>query len=357
MKPIVRILLTGTGSPAAPGVIQSLKNSEDYKYHIIGVDCNSFSAGFHMTDRHYVGPKASEEQFIPFIEQICRTEKINVLFSLVTDELIKLSEHRDVLSQCGTYMNLSSVPVLQMVINKGILYNELQKMGIAVPSFQVTSSAKQFKKALKAMGYPEQPVCFKPTISDGSRGFHILDDHIDRFELMFRHKPTSVYLSHSDLLRVIQGRKEFPELLVMEYLPHEEYSVDVLAENGKVMIAVPRLREATVGGISTKSLIRKDQDIIDYAAEVVERLGLHGNIGIQVRRDRSRQPKIVEVNPRMQGTIVHCTAAGINLPDLAVKQALGVLPTHLESKVKWGTRMIRHWKEVFYDADGSSYTL
>ena len=357
MKPIVHILLTGAGSPAAPGVIQSMRNSADYKYYIVGVDCNPLSAGFHMTDRHYVGPKASEEQFIPFIEQICRTEKIDVLFSLVTDELIKLSEHRDVLSQWGTHMNLTSVPVLQRVINKGILYNELQKMGIAVPSFQVTSSAKQFKKALKALGYPEQPVCFKPTISDGSRGFHILDDHVDRFELLFRHKPNSVYVSHSELLRVIQGRKEFPELLVMEYLPHEEYSVDVLAENGKVMIAVPRLREATVGGISTKSLIRKDQDIIDYAVEVVERLELHGNIGIQVRRDRSRQPKIVEVNPRMQGTIVHCTAAGINLPDLAVKQALGVLPTHLESTVKWGTRMIRHWKEVFYDADGSSYTL
>ncbi|REE91548.1 carbamoyl-phosphate synthase large subunit [Paenibacillus taihuensis] len=357
MKPIVRILLTGAGSPAAPGVIQSLRNSEEYKFHIVGVDCNPLSTGFHMADLHYIGPRASDEQFIPFIEQVCRNERIDVLFSLVTDELIKLSEHREVLSQMGTHMNLSAVPVLRNVINKGMLYNELQKMGIAVPAFQVTSSAEQFEKALTALGYPEQPVCFKPTISDGSRGFHILDDHIDRFELLFRHKPTSVYVSHSELLRVIQGRKEFPEVLVMEYLPHEEYSVDVLAENGKAMIAVPRLREATIGGISTKSLIRKDQDIIDYAVEVVERLGLQGNIGIQIRRDRSRQPKIVEINPRMQGTIVHCTAAGINLPVLGVKQALGVLPMHLESTVIWGTRMVRHWKEVFYHADGSSYTL
>ncbi|MFC5406488.1 ATP-grasp domain-containing protein [Cohnella soli] len=357
MKPIIRILLTGAGSPGAPGVIQSLKKSEDYKIYIVGVDCNPNSVGFHMTDRHYVGPKASEESFIPFIEHICKKEKIDVLFSLVTDELIKLAEHRDVFSRSGTRMNLSSVPALQTVINKGVLYTALQKMGIAVPSFQVTSSAKQFRKALTALGYPEQPICFKPTISDGSRGFHILDDRVDRFELLFRQKPTSVYISHSELLRIIQGRKEFPEVLVMEYLPHEEYSVDVLAENGQVAIAVPRLREATVGGISTKSLIRQDQDIIDYATMVVERLALHGNIGIQIRRDRSHQPKIVEINPRMQGTIVHCTAAGINLPVLAVKQALGVLPLHLDSKVKWGTRMVRHWKEVFYDADGSSYTL
>ncbi|GFN33500.1 ATP-grasp domain-containing protein [Paenibacillus xylaniclasticus] len=357
MKPIVRILLTGAGSPAAPGVIQSLKKSEEYYCFIVGVDCNPLSAGFHMTDQHYVGPRASEEAFIPFIEELCRKERIDVLLSLVTGELVKLSEHREVFSRLGTRMNLSPASQLRTVINKGLLYTELNKLGIAVPSFQITSSAQQFTQALKALGYPEQPVCFKPTISDGSRGFHIVDNRVDRFELLFQHKPTSVYVSHSELLRIIQGREDFPEVLVMEYLPYEEYSVDVLADNGKVMIAVPRLREATAGGISTKGLIRQDQDIIDYAAQVVESLGLHGNIGIQIRRDRAYQPKIVEINPRMQGTIVHCTAAGINLPAYAVKQALGVLPMYLESNVQWGTRMVRHWKEVFYDADGASYTL
>ena len=32
----------------------------------------------------------------------------------------------------------------------------------------------------------------------------------------------------------------FPELIVMEYLPGEDYSVDVLVDNGKFLSAIPQ---------------------------------------------------------------------------------------------------------------------
>jgi carbamoyl-phosphate synthase large subunit len=357
MKPILRILLTGAGSPAAPGVIQSLRRSEQYDFDIAGVDCNPEAVGFHLADRHMTGPRASDERFIPFVLQVCGEQKIDILFSLVTDELIKLSEHQTAFRRLGTHLIISPVNALNTAINKGSLYAALQNAGMDVPEFRVASSSRQLRSAIRALGYPDRPVCFKPTVSDGSRGFHILDANYDRFDLLFRQKPNSAYISEAELRRIIQGRTELPELIVMEFLPHEEYSVDVLANEGKAVIAVPRLREATTGGITTKSVIREERDIIEYAAKVVERLKLNGIIGVQIRRDRQNTPKIVEINPRIQGTIVHCTAAGINLPVLAVKQALGIPPTKAELTVQWGTRMVRYWREVYNDAHGSSYAL
>jgi carbamoyl-phosphate synthase large subunit len=357
MKPNVRILLTGAGSPAAPGVIQSLRRSGRYDFDITGIDCNPDAVGFHLADRHYVGPRASEERFIPFALQVCSEQNIDVLFSLVTDELIKLSENEAAFFKLGTRLCISPVESLKMAINKGSLYTELQKAGMAVPAFRIVNSPRQLKQAIRDLGYPQQPVCFKPTVSDGSRGFHILDADLDRFDLLFRQKPNSAYVSETELSRIIRGRKELPELIVMEYLPGEEYSVDVLADRGSVVAAVPRLREATAGGITIRSIIREERDIIAYAAMTVEKLQLHGNIGVQIRRDRHNQPKIVEINPRMQGTIVHCTAAGINLPDLAVMMAMGAAPNEEELNIEWGTRMIRYWKEVYYHADGSPYAL
>ncbi|HEX7056549.1 MAG TPA: ATP-grasp domain-containing protein, partial [Bacilli bacterium] len=94
-----------------------------------------------------------------------------------------------------------------------------------------------------------------------------------------------------------------------------------------------------------------------YTAKIVKELRLHGNIGVQVKRDDSRQPKIVEVNPRIQGTIVHCTAAGVNLPLLAVKLAFGIAPRKDELMIKWGTRMVRYWEEIFYDGQGNSFVI
>lgn len=357
MKPFVRILLTGAGSPAASGVIRSLRSARDMDVEVIGMDCSPEAAGFHMSNKHVVGPRASEESFIPFVLKLCAEEKIGLLFSLVTDELIKLAEAGDELLRIGTRLSISSADSLRKVIHKGRLYEALQAMGLAVPEFRIVNTPEGLISALYKLGYPARPVCFKPVVSDGSRGFHILDDGADRFRMLFREKPSSAHISEEELLRILHGHAEIPETLAMEYLPHEEYSVDLLVRHGKVVVAVPRLREVTVGGITTKSTIAKERDIIDYAVAVVESMQLNGNIGVQVRRDRQQQPKIVEINPRIQGTIVHCTAAGVNLPALAAKQALGIPPGHDELEIQWGTRMTRYWEEVFYDAHGSSYAL
>ncbi|WP_158302040.1 ATP-grasp domain-containing protein [Paenibacillus mesophilus] len=357
MKPFVRILLTGAGSPAASGVIRSLRLNRDMDVEIIGMDCNSEAAGFHLANKHVVGPRASEESFLPFVLSLCAMEKVGMVFSLVTDELIKLSEAQHELLRLGTRLLISSAESLRKVIHKGRLYQALQTMGLAVPEFRTVHTPEGLIHAIYELGYPARPVCFKPVVSDGSRGFHIVDNSADRFQMLFREKPSSAHISEEELLRIIGGCADIPETLVMEYLPYEEYSVDLLAKHGEAVVAVPRLREVTVGGITTKSLIAKEQDIIDYAVAVVKCMQLNGNIGVQVRRDRHREPKIVEINPRIQGTIVHCTAAGINLPALAVKQALDIPPRKDELEIKWGTRMTRYWEEVFYDVHGSSYAL
>ncbi|WP_176706186.1 ATP-grasp domain-containing protein [Paenibacillus hemerocallicola] len=357
MKPFVRILLTGAGSPAASGVIRSLRLNRDIDVEIIGMDCNPEAVGFHMSNKHVVGPRASEESFIPFVLSLCAEEKVGLLFSLVTDELIKLAEAEEELLRIGTRLSISSADSLRKVIHKGRLYQALQTMGMAVPEFRMVNSPEGLISALYELGYPARPVCFKPVVSDGSRGFHIVDNGADRFRMLFQEKPSSAHISEEELLRILHGHTIIPETLVMEYLPHEEYSVDLLVKHGEAVVAVPRLREVTVGGITTKSSIAKERDIVDYAVAVVESMQLNGNIGVQVRRDRLRQPKIVEINPRIQGTIVHCTAAGINLPALAVKQALDIPPSKDELEIRWGTRMTRYWEEVFYDVHGSSYAL
>ncbi|WP_274653748.1 ATP-grasp domain-containing protein [Paenibacillus humicola] len=353
----VCVLLTGAGSPAASGVVRSLRSSPDLECVLIGMDCNPDAAGFHLTDRHTAGPLASEASFIPFVRDLCAREKVDVIFSLVTDELVKLAEAKEELLRGGTRMLISSADSLRGVIHKGQLYQTLQSCGMAVPDFRLANTPEALIQAMYELGYPALPVCFKPVVSDGSRGFHIVDRGADRFQALFREKPSSAHISEEELKRILHGHPAIPETLVMEYLPYEEYSVDLLVADGKAVAAVPRLRESTAGGITTKGLIVKEQDVIDYAVAAAERLQLNGNIGVQVRRDRHRRPKIVEINPRIQGTIVHCTAAGVNLPALAAKLALGIAPRPDELDVKWGTRMTRYWQEVFYDVHGSSYAL
>jgi carbamoyl-phosphate synthase large subunit len=62
-------------------------------------------------------------------------------------------------------------------------------------------------------------------------------------------------------------------------------------------------------------------------------------------------PKIIESNPRVQGTIVLCAAAGENMVYEALKTGIGEKPVIHE--INWGVRMIRYWDEIFLDKNGN----
>jgi carbamoyl-phosphate synthase large subunit len=142
--------------------------------------------------------------------------------------------------------------------------------------------------------------------------------------------------------------RNIPGIIVSEWLPGEEYSVDCLAKQGEPVVIVPRLRKRMINGISVEGEFVKDETIISYCEEIIKALQLHGNIGIQVKRSAAGQFLVLEINPRVQGTIVAGLGAGINLPLLAIKQELGLPIDAKELNVKWGTKFARHWEEVFY---------
>ena len=216
-----------------------------------------------------------------------------------------------------------------------------------VPDFRVVENAEQFKTAIEELGYPEKQVCFKPSVSNGSRGFRIVSEKINELDLLFNYKPSSTYLCLKDAVRILSSGA-FPELLVSEYLPGEEYSVDCLANHGDSLLIVPRLRKKTISGISVEGEFVNEETIISYSRQIIKELQLHGNIGIQVKKSAAGKFLILEINPRVQGTISAALGAGINLPELAVKQELGLPISSIELQVKWGTLFSRYWSEVFY---------
>jgi carbamoyl-phosphate synthase large subunit len=197
------------------------------------------------------------------------------------------------------------------------------------------------------LGFPDRQVCFKPSVSNGSRGFRIVTNSINEIDLLLNQKPTSTYIRMPDAIRILSSAS-FPELLVSEFLPGDEYSVDCLADHGKSVLIVPRLRSKMINGISVEGVFVKDESLFQYCQHIIKELQLHGNIGIQVKKSVQGKFLILEINPRVQGTISAALGAGVNLPVLAIKQELGLPISQEEMTVKWGTRFSRYWNEVFY---------
>jgi len=337
--------MTGAGAPGAAGIIKCLL--QDSAVCLTIADADGEAMGKHLHPDFFQIPKAGDEKFSEAILAICKQRKIEVVMPLVTRELFPFSQNRQRFLAEGVKILVSSAEAIEVANDKAACYAFLRKNGIAVPAFHLAKKREDFMQAAEALGYPHEPFCFKPCVANGSRGFRIVSDFVNEADLLFCTKPYQTYISYAQAVKILSSQA-FPPLVVTEYLPGEEYSVDCLANLGESVLIVPRLRTKMINGISVQGKFVNEEDIVQYCKQIIKAIGLHGNIGIQLRRSKTGEPLLLEINPRAQGTIVSALGAGVNLPLLAVKQELGLSISPGEKNVSWGTSFSRYWTEVFY---------
>ena len=361
----ITVFITGAGAPGTYGIIKSLRmgaKQEGRKLRIVAADMNAGSYGYHLADKGYPIPRGDRPDFIPKLLEICREEKPAVLFSWVDPELLPLSKAKKEFESIGTRVALSDPQAIETGQNKRKCYEIFRKDGI-IPEFRIARSSEEFGKAVRELGFPKRPVCLKPSVSYGMRGFRILRPSASRGEILFREKPDSAVADFEGIMGTLmehEKKQGLPELLVMEYLEGKEYTVDMLLERGRPIVTIPRVRAVTKQGISTVAVVERNREIIEKAELVAKRLGLDYNANVQFRYGSGKEvrgtssssgPKLIEVQPRLAGTTVACVGAGANLPYLALKIALGE-KIHVP-KVKWGTVMKRFWEEIYTDGKDS----
>jgi len=342
----IKILLTGAGAPGAAGIIRCIRQDPDF--HIIAADADPNASGKWLSDDFEVIPKGNAPDFIEQIEKIVEAHGVHIILPLVTRELLPLSFAAPGFHAKNVQVMVSDTKALETANDKGKLYQHLYQAGIPVPEFQIIQEYPEFLPALNKLGFPDRKLCFKPVVSNGSRGFRIIEENTDESDLLFNHKPMHVFISSGKAMEILQSA-HFPELMISEYLPGDEYSVDCVVHPGIEPLIIPRKRVQIRQGISTAGVFEQDHSIISYCRKILDSLpGLSGNIGIQVKRNNAGEPRLLEINPRVQGTIVAGLGAGVNLPLYALYLRLGKAIPDSMLNIVWNTHFVRVWKEIFW---------
>lgn len=115
-----------------------------------------------------------------------------------------------------------------------------------------------------------------------------------------------------------------PSLMLLEYLPGAEYTVDCMTDaRGTLRFAGVRERLRVMNGISVHSCPVDAPEIAAYAEVINNALHMRGAWFYQMKRNRSGAPVLLEVAPRVSGGMGLFRALGVNLPLLSVYDALG----------------------------------
>jgi carbamoyl-phosphate synthase large subunit len=343
MNNALRILITGVGAPGIMGTVYSLKNNYDKRQiYLVGTDINVDAVGKYFCDSFYDLPAANDEDnYLDSLIKICIKEKINVVIPQNTRELLILARNTQKFIDTGTHVLVSSFEAIKNANDKYELMKICKTCGIPVADFMMVTESKKLVNAAKKLGWPEKKIVVKPPSSNGQRGVRIIDEKRDLKKAFYNEKPSNLHTTLNDLERVLGST--FPELIVTEYLPGEEYSVDVIRK-GKLMTVIPRKRDLIRSGITFNGSVENNQEIINYSKKLAENLNLEYCFGFQFKLDENNIPKILESNPRVQGTMVLSTIAGANIIYSSVKLLLGEkIP---ELNIDWNSKIFRYWGGV-----------
>jgi carbamoyl-phosphate synthase large subunit len=323
------VLVTGAGGPAAIAVLKSLR--ADPSVRLVAADMDGWAAGLYLVpaaDRAVI-PDGEAPGFARALLARCRDLGVDIVIPTVDSELQPLAAARPQFERADVALMLSPARALALTLDKLALARACAGV-VRVPRTELLDEAVD----PASWTYP---VIVKPRTGSGSRDI-------------------SAIVSADELKTALSAAEPGAGFLVQEYLPGEEYSVDMLSDtDGRVVAGVPRVRARVDSGVSVAGRTLHDRELEQFGATVATTVGLTYISNVQVRRDSDGEPALLEVNPRVPGSLSLTIASGVDMPRLALDALRGrPLPEHAEFVEK---AMVRFLDERFLDLSEIAETI
>lgn len=284
-----RVLVYPCGTEIGLEIYKSLKYSTHYE--VWGgsstYDHGRFVYERHIDDLPFIDDN-SDENLVAQFNSVILQYGIDIIYPAMDGVVSIFAKYRQYLSAVVIAPDYS---VAQITRSKSATYN-LLKNSVEIP--------RLYENVYEVEEFP----CFmKPDVGQGSKGAQLVSSPIQ-----------------------LQGvRFGAGQMLVMENLPGEEYTVDCFTNNmGEIVYSRARKRRRIKGGISVNAVFVDRPELKDIAEKINIVLPQLGGWFFQVKEDKNGTLKLLEVASRVAGASAITRAIGVNLPLLTVNAFMGI---------------------------------
>jgi carbamoyl-phosphate synthase large subunit len=322
----VTVLVTAAGSAPALAFIRGLRAQRELEVTLVGVDGVPHSFGLFECDHRYTVPRVKDPAFLDAIAAICRRHQVDVLAPILDFELDLFAALETAVRLPGVRIISNTPATVALARDKRAASAKVAEAGVAIPEIFASDDAASVR----------YPLVVKPTVGAGSVG-------------------VSIVRTPAELPAALAAAGASP--LLQEFIDGDEYTVDlVVAPDGVVLAACPRQRVEIRGGQSYKGRTLDDEEVAAAARRAARALGMTGQGNVQLLRARTAgpgvtlAPKFIELNPKFAAGMGLTIGAGLNLPLVYVKLALGLPVGASELTRRADVWMLRAWEERYVDA-------
>jgi len=335
---MIAVLLTSAGGDSAMAVCEALRAHFGQDIRLVGVDLKPVIACVPLLDAFVQVPPRRSADYVPTLARIASAHQATHVWPLSTEDQEIIAAHKDRELEAYTAM-CSTLDAVRTANHKIRLYEFARAHGLPVPDYRIVKDSGTLEDSAGELGYPERPVVLKAATGTGAAGLKILRAAVSPLEMFLSRVNRDMTLQGA--LAQLDGVSPWPEMMLTEYLPGEEFSVDVLSYQGKYCGGVVRRRDDSVFGLATDATVVDRPDVLQIARRFVESVGLDYVSNVQLRCASGGEPKLMEINPRVPGTIGLSVGAGVNLPAAALELSLG---RHVSlAEPRYGTRILRYY--------------
>ncbi len=333
---MVRVAVSGlnavdTPAPGVP-VIRCLKEEAGFAGRIIGLAYDALEPG--VLDRHLIDaayllpyPKSGKESLLERIAYIHHRDPMDLIIPNLDTEIPHFIQIKEALSQMGIRLFL---PTEDQFRNRAKinLSKWADAMGMKTPKTRLITDINhigakpaEFPLMVKGIFYEAHTATSPP-------------------ELLYYAKK-------------IVGRWGYP-LLLQSYIEGEEFNAAAVGDGRGDTVGCVCMKKLTLTdkGKGWACVTIKNEPLMALTQQIVSALGWRGALEVEAIYSKTEDRfYLIEINPRFPAWIYLACAAGINLPALTLKLAMGE-PVRKSQDYKTGVVFSNYTTNLIADLDG-----
>jgi len=288
-RKIKRVLIFPGGNEIGLEIRRALKDCKEIT--LFSASNNVSNHAPYVYERHFYSKGVNEDGWLEELNKIIEENKIDYIYPAHDYIIDALNNER---SKVKAKIVLPPAEICGLIRSKKKTYEYFKDL---LPVARIFDSHKEITSF---------PVFIKPDKEHGAKGAKRIDD-----------------------AKMLEAALEADkDLIVLEHLPGKEYTIDCFTSRKKgLLFCAGRERVRIRMGTSMDSQLvdSKTNEIFQKYAEIIsEKLKISGAWFFQTKKDASGTFKLLEIAPRIAGTMAINRVRGVNFPLLSIYDMEGI---------------------------------
>jgi predicted ATP-grasp superfamily ATP-dependent carboligase len=285
--------------------------AESYAEHRRGEPVPAFSSRYcHLPvemPNYGEDPVAYGNAVVDFV----RAHGTRVVLPTGDGNIAAIAPYRQALADLDCVLALASDATLEIACDKDRTLEVARKLDIPAPQSILVRSLAELPDAYAELGFP---FVVKPTLSwTGTADSRLM---------------ATLVVNEAEAVEAAAGALDAgADVLAQEWAAGRREGVSLFIADGEVLAAVGHVAHRTsppLGGVSIlRESIEPPADILKSAIALATEIGLEGACEVEFRRTKAGRPLLMEINPRLAGTIENAVRSGVDFPLMIWNWATG----------------------------------